>query len=676
MDRLRRVLRRRSAKVLSMGEESSREPGQEDRGPICRDEEGPIRARRWLCPICCQRKPAAPSGRGKEGKKTGTSKSRWRWPWVRLGRREPAPSQCQAPEEPCSSPPGSSGSLEPVPAAPQQEAAPCRAGDEGPAALGQELSQAHSSPCLSRSSSWDDWHTSQESGSTSPSTSSSSSLEDPENSPEAKSTSTSSGSSSEDTDSSEESSTTTSTSSSSSEDSSSSLESGTSPAPGATRTVIPSPAGEELEEEEDEEEEEEEDEEDGRSPEEAALLLVKKHLQDPGEMLDGKDRQRFLLAIISLTIAADQSREVAVELEGLKAAVLERIVDLMENISVEADRKHILAYSIDAIRCLSDPKLSLEPALESRLLQAAVDKSFLAIGRETHRNQVMQRLYEEYLEGLLCCVLSSAPSLGKLYSIWEHFTSWIEPSDAQHRALGMKMFTGVLAFAVQLLPQFEGSPDIPEVGDMAACLGLMINDPEEITSCKARAGMYLLTQILLHQRGQDMRGAEELRCKHQMEQSQVQKYRDLARVGEGLRKILLEEQRKSFLQRALHAVHSRQMHISQAGLVFLYAILGEASCLMGHKEKEIPIRVVNKLFIITGLKELPKDLQGHSLLVTSSSALASLQPPTLAPAATPADHLDPGSTSLREDDLPNLTGSPAATKKSCNSAKATTQATD
>ncbi|XP_059570910.1 myotubularin-related protein DDB_G0290005-like [Alligator mississippiensis] len=278
-------------------------------------------------------------------------------------------------------------------------------------------SQAHSSPCLSHSSSWDDWHTSQESGSTSPSTSSSSfSEEDPENSLEAQSTSTSSSSSSEDSDSLEESNTTTSTRSSSSEDSSSSLESGTSPAPGATRTVIPSPAGEELEEEEDEEEEEEED---GRSPEEAALLLVKKHLQDPGEMLDGKDRQRFLLAIISLTIAADQSREVAVELEGLKAAVLERIVDLMETISVEADRKHILAYSIDAIRCLSDPKLSLEPVLELRLLRAAVEKSFLAIGRETHRNQVMQRLYEEYLKGLLCCVLSSTPSLCKLYSIWE-----------------------------------------------------------------------------------------------------------------------------------------------------------------------------------------------------------------------------------------------------------------
>ncbi|XP_059576119.1 uncharacterized protein LOC102564757 [Alligator mississippiensis] len=145
---------------------------------------------------------------------------------------------------------------------------------------------------------------------------------------------------------------------------------------------------------------------------------------------------------------------------------------------------------------------------------------------------------------------------------------------------------------------------------------------------------------------------------------------------QGLRKILLEEQRRAFLQRALHAVRNGPMHISQAGLVFLYAILGEAGRLMGHKEKEIPIRVLNKVFIITYLKELPKDLQGHSLLVTSSSAIASLQPPTLAPAATPADHLNPDSTSMREDDLPNLTWSPMATEKSCNSAEATTHVTD
>lgn len=38
---------------------------------------------------------------------------------------------------------------------------------------------------------------------------------------------------------------------------------------------------------------------------------------------------------------------------------------------------------------------------------------------------------------------------------------------------------------------------------MAARLGLSINDPEETISCKARACMYLLAQILLHQRGKE-----------------------------------------------------------------------------------------------------------------------------------------------------------------------------
>ncbi|XP_019346210.1 uncharacterized protein LOC109283930 [Alligator mississippiensis] len=170
------------------------------------------------------------------------------------------------------------------------------------------------------------------------------------------------------------------------------------------------------------------------------------------------------------------------ELEGLKVSMVEKIVDMMENISVEADRRNILAYSIDAIRSLRELKLSLEPGLELRLMRAAIKKSFLAIGHESHCNQVMQRLYVEYLQGLLCRFLFSAPSLGKLYSIWEHFTFWMETPDAQSRALGMKIVTGVLAFAVQLLPQFEGSPELPEVGDMAACLGLSINDPVESIS--------------------------------------------------------------------------------------------------------------------------------------------------------------------------------------------------
>ncbi|KYO25528.1 hypothetical protein Y1Q_0023964 [Alligator mississippiensis] len=127
-----------------------------------------------------------------------------------------------------------------------------------------------------------------------------------------------------------------------------------------------------------------------------------------------------------------------------------------------------------------------------------------------------------------------------------------------------------------------GSPDVPEVGDMAAHLGLSISDPVETIGYNTMEGLYWLAQILLHQRVHDMRGADELFCECLMEPSQVQGYRDPARVGE---------------------------------------------------EKEIPVRVLNKLFIIPCFKGLPENLQGHSLLASSSGTPSSLQQPTLAPAA-------------------------------------------
>ncbi|KYO34969.1 hypothetical protein Y1Q_0000888 [Alligator mississippiensis] len=317
------------------------------------------------------------------------------------------------------------------------------------------------------------------------------------------------------------------------------------------------------------------------------------------------------------------------ELEGLKVSMVEKIVDMMENISVEADRRNILAYSIDAIRSLRELKLSLEPGLELRLMRAAIKKSFLAIGHESHCNQVMQRLYVEYLQGLLCRFLFSAPSLGKLYSIWEHFTFWMETPDAQSRALGMKIVTGVLAFAVQLLPQFEGSPELPEVGDMAACLGLSINDPVESISQGER--------VLAGANPPTSEGPRHVRGRGAAVQAPggAEPGPELQGPGEsrrGLSKILLEEQKRSFLQRVLAAVHGVQMHVSQAGLVFLYSILGEAGRLIGHKEKQIPVRVVSKLLLIKCFKELPGELQGHSLLASSSVTPSALQQPTLAPA--------------------------------------------
>ncbi|XP_019373754.1 PREDICTED: putative protein TPRXL [Gavialis gangeticus] len=244
MDRLRRILRRRSAKVVSVGAESSRGPGQEDLGPACHDDEGPIKARSWLCPICSHGNQTAPGSRRKQERKPTTSSTKWRWPCVHRGKQELAAEERQA-EEPCSSPPLSLGSLEPDPAAPQQEAAPCTAGDEGPFSLGQELSKSCTSPSLSCGSSWDDSHSSPESGSTSPSRGSSS--RDSNSSQESPNTSLSPSSSSGDSDSSQEAPNTSSSSSSEEEeDTPSSLERGTTPAPGATCTGEGPAGGQEV----------------------------------------------------------------------------------------------------------------------------------------------------------------------------------------------------------------------------------------------------------------------------------------------------------------------------------------------------------------------------------------------------------------------------------------------
>ncbi|XP_059571040.1 uncharacterized protein LOC132244085 [Alligator mississippiensis] len=551
MDRLRRVLRRRTAKVGFVPEDHSRGPGQEHLGPPSREEEGPIQARTWLCSMCWHKKPVLPSAKDPLKQPT-TSRCKWRWPWVRPGRREPGGEERRA-EEPCSLPPRAPSSLEPGPAAPHAQAAPCRGAEEGPASLGQELSPSCTSPSPSLSCS------------------------------------------------------------SSSADSHSSLGSASPPAPGASHTVIPSPA---IKKVQDEEEQEKED----QGTQEGAVLSVTQRLQERRKMQHRKDGQCLLQELLTLQAAMQQRGHEAVELQGWKASMPDKIVELMEDVPREEYLGNTIPDIIAAIWCLSDLEMCLDPFLQSRLLRAAASKTFGAIGRNNISNP---RMHMGNLEGLLWCLLSSAPSLDRLNFLWEQFTFWMEAVDAQHRALGMRASTTLMSFAALLLPHFEGSPDVPEVGDMAARLGLSISDPEETIGCDAVESLYWLTRILLHQRGRDMRGADEMFGECPLEPSQVQCYRDLARVGEVLREILSEEQKRSFLQRTILAIHHGRMHVKTPALLFLYAILGETSLLIGDKEEEVPGRIVRKLVLMKCCHELPKELQGHSLLACSSGPLSS-----------------------------------------------------
>ncbi|XP_025049661.1 uncharacterized protein LOC102368833 [Alligator sinensis] len=277
---------------------------------------------------------------------------------------------------------------------------------------------------------------------------------------------------------------------------------------------------------------------------------------------------------------------------------------------------------------LSTLKPALEPALELHLLHTALQNTFLtATGHNSQHIQGMKQISVEYLEAMLRCLLATAPSWARLHFIGQHLILWLQLQDERDRATAMRVTTSLLCFAVSLHPQFEDSPKVLQVGDLVALLGLCISDPVEEISRQAKEGLFHLYKILVHQKGQDIQEAQELwhTSQHQNQPRRILLYIHLATMGEAFRKILSEDQRRAFAERALLGIHHIMLHVSQAGVVLLYAILGQAGHLMGAEEKEIPVRALRKLLILKCFHQLPKELQRHSHLESALRNPSSLQ---------------------------------------------------
>ncbi|KYO38529.1 hypothetical protein Y1Q_0020679 [Alligator mississippiensis] len=129
-----------------------------------------------------------------------------------------------------------------------------------------------------------------------------------------------------------------------------------------------------------------------------------------------------------LCLATVERGEDTLEPPCCKAALVERIVVLIDKLSqCKEEPSTILPYSMAAVCILSKLKPALEPALESRLLYIALQKSFLtAIGHNIQHIQGMQRISVEYLEAMLRCLLVTAPSLARLQFIGQHLTLWFQ----------------------------------------------------------------------------------------------------------------------------------------------------------------------------------------------------------------------------------------------------------
>ncbi|KYO31366.1 hypothetical protein Y1Q_0009065 [Alligator mississippiensis] len=88
------------------------------------------------------------------------------------------------------------------------------------------------------------------------------------------------------------------------------------------------------------------------------------------------------------------------------------------------------------------------------------------------------------------------------------------------------------------------------------------------------------------------------------------------------------------------------------------------------REEEIPARIMRKLLVMKGFKQLPRELQGHSLLASSSSTPCPLQQPKFPSAASTSSEAD--STSLSKCTIQSLTGSKTAPEGTSSPESATT----
>ncbi|XP_044844681.1 uncharacterized protein LOC123350257 [Mauremys mutica] len=229
--------------------------------------------------------------------------------------------------------------------------------------------------------------------------------------------------------------------------------------------------------------------------------------------------------------------------------------------------------SMAAVCSLSKLKPPLALELESRLLRALLNRMYtLGTGQDTTHFWALYNNYSQSLDILLRGLLTETPTMEKL----------------QHL--------------------LESSSDFSKAGEFVLQLGLWISHPASDISRQARGGIYWLYWLLLQKRGLNTREAPDLWCRDGLHDPERLGYRNLARVGEVFGEIFTEDQKNSFLQAGLVAIHHPLLHVSQAGLVLTYSILGEAGQLLDD-EGEITANILGQLFNIRVFGQVPDALQ-------------------------------------------------------------------
>ncbi|KAG6930633.1 maestro heat like repeat family member 7 [Chelydra serpentina] len=239
-----------------------------------------------------------------------------------------------------------------------------------------------------------------------------------------------------------------------------------------------------------------------------------------------------------------------------KSAVVERIVELIEELPDDSPPSTILTNSLIAVGNLSTMKPALEPELETHLLRAAMHAVFtLGTDKDTTQVQALHKVIPELLDVMLGNLLSESPDTDRLHYILEHVNFWIVSRVSQERVRAIMCSTALLRYSITL-PEFDISAEFPRMGHYVAQMALFV-------------------RLTIHE--------ADLWCCDWHQDSRLLGYKNTARVGEVFGKLFSEGQRRFFLRTAVLAIHDPLLRVSQAGLVLAYSLLGEAQQLMRNK---------------------------------------------------------------------------------------------
>ncbi|CAI5762020.1 Hypothetical predicted protein [Podarcis lilfordi] len=344
----------------------------------------------------------------------------------------------------------------------------------------------------------------------------------------------------------------------------------------------------------------------------AVNIILKRMEEEDKSKQDENGDISFLSAISALCIATQHKRRNKLKLLYTKDELTEAVVVVMEKLPVHSVPTSVLPCCMVAIYNLSKIKPPLDPELESCVLRLAMHGVFtMDIGTGGATKQALYRTTSATLEILLRSLLAEDPTTKHLLRILKHIHFWIHSKYKVERIRAIKSSAALLRFAV-LMPDFDATCKLPELGHHVAELAICIGDPQAAVSRHAKESIFRLYELLLHQKGIRMNNAKELWCRRYQEEKKMLSYINMMKVGEVFGTFFNEQQRRSFLRTALLAIYSPDRRVSEAGILLVYSILGNAEELMDVEEKQVKKKIWHQLHKFRVCNELPVAVQSLS----------------------------------------------------------------